>query len=366
MNPPVHIRRFFRWGLLGLLLVWGCPDDSATVSPGKATAVAVETAAVETRDLKETLHGIGTFRPLEEIQIRPETSAIVKRIHFREGQRVQENDLLFSLDDAKIRKRLQARRASLEGARVEMQTAERMFRRRLELRREKVIAAETLDENRAEFKAARARVKRLEAEVAEIRERLEDTRITAPVEGLTGEIFVDRGDFVEAGDLLVTVVQIRRLKLSFTVPERFAGRVRRGQPVSARTPAHPERSFRGEVYFIAPRIVETTRDLLLKAYVDNPEEILQPGAFAEVELTVGRREGAAIIPEEALVPTRSGFGVFVVEDAVAHWREVAVGLRRPGIVEIRRGLSEGQQVIRAGHISVSDGDAVNITNPAEP
>ena len=349
--------------LLMILQVGGCMNqeqDDRSPNPDQHEAVPVEIGLVEQRDLPEIIHGIGTLEAASRVEIRPEITGIVRQIHFQEGQTVKAGDLLFSIDDAKIRQRLQARQAALSGAEVEMHTTGRIYRRRRELLAQKVVAPETVDEVRLEFKAAQARVDRLRAEISEIEETLKDTRIGSPINGTAGERQVDAGDYVENGDLLVTIVQSDRLKLLFAVPERFMGRIHKGQTVHIKTPAFPDRRFPGKVYYVGPQIQVDTRDIPMKAYVGNADGMLRPGGFATVELTVGSRKNALVIPEEALVPTRSGYGVFIIEDSTARWRPVKVGLRRPGIVEIRKGLQAADRVIRSGHLSVSDGIPVKI------
>jgi membrane fusion protein (multidrug efflux system) len=315
---------------------------------------------VKHQNLAEVIDSIGSLEPLEEVEIRPEIAGIIQAIHFREGQPVEAHDLLFTLDDAELRQRLRARRAELAGAEVEMRNARRMYQRRQELFEEAVVARETRDEARTEFEAARARVERLKAQIRETEEQLQDTRIRSPISGHAAERRVDRGDFVKPGDLLVSVVRIDQLKASFTVPERFMRRTRTGQTIELQTPARPSKTFSGRVYFISPRIQQDTRQLLVKALVNNAVGELRPGAFVSVELIVGQRPDALVVPEEALVPVRSGYGVYVLSDSRAVWRPVTIGLRKPGLVEIREGLKAGEAVIRKGHISVSDGDRVRI------
>lgn len=358
------------WGVLALLAfqLHGCSSEEQSdhsSNPVQPAAVPVEISTVEQRDLPEIIHSIGTLEAAESVEIRPEIAGIIRRIHFREGQPVNADDLLFTIDDAKIQQRLQARQAALAGAQVEMQTAERIYHRRRELLKQRVVAPETVDEVHLKFKAAQARVDRLQAEISEIEETLKDTRIRSPISGTAGERQVDTGDYVDNGDHLVTIVQTGRLDLFFTVPERFMGQVGMDQAVHLNTPAFPERQFTGRVYFVGPRIQPDTRDLPVKATVDNSDGYLRPGGFATVELTVGHRKNAPVIPEEALVPTRNGYGVFIVEDSIARWRRIEIGLRQPGIVEILEGLQSGDTVIRAGHLSVSDGSRVKVVKGAE-
>jgi len=349
-----------------LLVFAACTDENAPTDRRKASLPAVEVTEVQQRDLPETIASVGSLVASEEVVIRPEISGIVNDFSFAEGEAVQRGDLLFSLEDEEIRQRLRARRAALTAAEAETENARKQLLRRRELLAEGTIATETFDEVQTRYETTKARVNRLEAEVREILEELENTQIRAPIDGITGERRIDPGDFVEIGDPLVTVVRTDLLEIDFTVAQRYANAVAEGQQVTIQTSANPERVFEGRVFFVSPQLRENTRDLLIKARVENPDGLLRPGGFAKVELIVAVREQTLVVPEEALVPTRTGYIVFVVRDQQARRREVAIGLRRPGIVEIRRGLEPGETVIRSGHISVSDGDRVRIVDDSQP
>ncbi|MFW5901546.1 MAG: efflux RND transporter periplasmic adaptor subunit, partial [Thermodesulfobacteriota bacterium] len=215
------------------------------------------------------------------------------------------------------------------------------------------------DEAEARFKGLSAQVERLKAEIAGTRESLADTRIKAPFDGLIGERHVDAGEWVKAGTALAPLVQVERLKIAFTVPEKYAGRVAPGQTVEVHSAAASEKMVTGSVYFASPIIRQDTRTLLVKAYVNNPEATFLPGGFASVDLVLQVMKDRPVIPEEALIPTRTGYMVFVVDQSRrARGRSVEVGLRHPGIVEITKGVKPGDTVIQAGHISVKEGDRV--------
>lgn len=347
--------------LAGTCLLEGCgraQEEGRQEGSSKERCIPVSTATVRSRTLKETVSGIGSLEPAQHAWIRPEVAGIVEKVHFQEGQQVERGDLLFSLEDDRYRDRLQARRAALQEARAQLDNARRTYTRRQRLFEKDLGTEESRDEARTALEAARAKMDRLQAEINELQEILEDTRIRAPFDGYTGARRVDAGNWVDVGTQLVEMVQTDRLKLAFTIPERYIGRAREGQTVSIRSQAYPERAFSGSVYFVSPSIRESTRDLLIKAYVDNPGHRLKPGGFASVELTVGTRQEVPVLPEEALIATRSGYMVFVVENSRARAREVRIGLRRPGLVEIRKGLQPGQRVVRTGHISVTEGARV--------
>jgi membrane fusion protein (multidrug efflux system) len=345
---------------LALAAVAACAERNSSSDGDQSPAIPVRVLRVEREDLKETVFTVGSLAASEDVTIRPEISGIVSAIHFSEGKAVEQGNLLFSLEDDDIRQRLEARRAALKAAAAETENARRMLERREKLLANEIIARETFDEVQTEYETAEARRRRLKAEIREIRAELRDTKIRSPIDGITGAHRIDSGDFVETGDPLVTIVRTDILEIDFTVAERYANRVRVGQSVAIRTAAAPERAFEGAVFFVSPSVRENTRDLLLKARIDNPQRRLRPGGFAHVDLILQERPQALVLPEEALVPTRSGYIVFVVEDRHARRREVTIGLRRPGTVEIRTGLEAGETVIRSGQMAVSDGDRVQV------
>ncbi len=322
---------------------------------GQEDCVEAELDKARQKDLPVVLHGIGTLQAIQEVTVKSEIGGSVQKVHFRDGQRVQEGDLLVSLDAAKLRKRLQARKAALSEAEARMKNSRRTYERQQNLFDKGVGSEQARDEALTAYAAARAQVDRLEAEIEEIEENLLDTRIRAPFGGILGESHVDSGDVVQAGTALVPLTRNDELEVVFTVSEKHMSRVSKGQKVSLTLPGYPDRTFVGEITFLDPVIAQSTRSLRIKATVENTQERLLPGGFASVRLTVDQRENATVIPEEALIPTRKGYMVFTVRNGTAHARDVQIGLRKPGIVEIREGVEPGETVISTGHISAQDG-----------
>lgn len=331
--------------------------------PAPATAaddcIPVKTAVVDSRDLRLTVGGIGTLEAVRQVMIRPEINGLLESVHFEEGNTVEKGELLYSIDDNKIKAELDAKQAALEESLANLDNARRIYQRRERLFKQDLGTEAERDEAQARYKALSAQVERIKAEIEGTREALADTRIKAPFAGLIGERHVDPGEWVSAGTGLSPLVQIDRLKIAFTVPEKYAGRIETGQQITARAPAAPEKEFDGTVYFVSPVIREDTRSFLIKAHIDNPEKTLLPGGFASVNLVLEVLRERPVIPEQALIPTRDGYMVFVVdEDGKARGQTVSIGLRKLGSVEITEGLSAGETVIRAGHISVKEGDPV--------
>jgi membrane fusion protein (multidrug efflux system) len=356
-------------GVLAVLavLLSGCDEEQAE-ERGGPRQVPVSVTEVAARTLHETVRGIGTLRARDVVELRPEISARVVEITFTEGQRVSRGEVLFRLDDSKLEKQEQAWQARLAAAEVRRENAQRRLERFDPLAETKAVSGDERDQVETAFEEARAAVREIEAELERVRENLDDTTIEAPFDGIISESLVDAGDFVTTGDDLATLYDIDPLEAAFTVPGRYVGRVREGQQVSVGVDAFPDEEFRGEVHYVSPALAEATRDYLVKALVGNPEARLKPGAFAAAVVTVETHADRPVVPEQALVATRTGYIVYVVEEGKARRRDVRIGVREPGVVEVVEGVSVGDRVVAAGHMNLSDGTPVAIEqgNASEP
>ena len=341
------------------LLIAGCDSEQPDV--GEEPPVRVQVAEASERTMAETVRGIGTLRALKTVEVRPEIAGRVTAIGFEDGGRVQDGDVLFELDTRKLEREMSSSQAALQAARARLQNAERELRRIERLFEQQVAPEDARDQAATELQAAQAEVERLESELSLSRERLADARIRAPFAGRISEALVDAGDFVQAGALLATLFQTDELEIEFTLPERHTGRIETGQGVQLTVSAFPDRTFSATTMYVSPSVSDQTRDFLVKARLENPDALLKPGTFATAVLTVRERDNALVIPEEALIATREGYMVFQVgEDGTAVRRNVDIGLRNPGVVEITGGLSAGDRVVRTGHMRVADGSPLAI------
>ncbi|MFP4446357.1 MAG: efflux RND transporter periplasmic adaptor subunit [Desulfosudaceae bacterium] len=364
-GPP---RRLWLAVLLGLCLLSTPVAAESDSSGGKESpCTPVELTRVQQVDMRRTINGIGTLEADQTALIKTEITGTIETVHFTEGAVVARGDKLIQINAAKLRSQRQAARAALKEARATLANAERTFQRQQELYRRNLTSRDARDEAETARETAAARVEGLTAELDLIEEDLADATITAPFAGVIGERLEDVGNWVNTGTPLTTLVKSDRLEIAFHLPERYLGDIEPGQQVRVITAARPDQSFGGKIFFISPQISESTRSILVKAGLDNSGGDLKPGGYASVTVTVAIHRDAAVIPEEALIPTRTGYKVFVVEDNVARLREVTPGLRQPGRVEITDGLEPGENVVRSGHINLHEGNrvcpAVSTNNP---
>jgi len=328
--------------LLILVLAQGCQRSPAEMQGHGAGkfAIAVETVAAVQERVEDRVGAVGSLEPDEIVQVKAEVEGRVTKVSFREGDPVKKGDVLFQLEDAKLR-------AATDAAEALATKAKNNLDRSRQLREQNTISQQELDDIEAGFKEANALF-------VLARERLADATIRSPLDGYISERLVSEGQYVDQDRTLVTVVDHDPMKLDFAVPERLLPQLQVGQQVEVHVAALPGRGFTGDVYFIDPQVETSTRTIKLKARIANPVGELRAGMFANLDLVVGVREQAVVIPEQALVPQIDKLTVFVVEDGLARRREVRIGARQPGKVEIVEGVKAGEPVVTAGQQKLRD------------
>ncbi len=324
------------------LMVWSATVRAAPPPP------AVFVAEVRVARFSDQIEALGTLRANESLVLTASVTETITDIRFDDGDRVAAGQVLLEMTSAE-------EHAQLEEARATVGEAKRQFERVKSLEAKGTAAKSLLDERRREWETARARLSAIES-------RLEDRLIRAPFAGVVGLRNISVGALVEPGDVITTLDDDSVMKLDFPVPSTYVGALRPGLPVSARARAYPGRRFEGEVKSIDSRIDPTTRSVMVRAILANEERELKPGMLMRVGLHNNPRD-ALILPEEALVPRGNKQFVLLVNEASGQKvmrREVQIGGRRAGEVEILNGLAPGEKVITDGTLKVRPGQEVSV------
>ncbi|HPF69471.1 MAG TPA: efflux RND transporter periplasmic adaptor subunit [Candidatus Krumholzibacteria bacterium] len=331
--------------MLALSLITPTARAAGTGAPPVVVARAVEVS------FPLTVQALGNARANESVEIRPRISQTVTAIRFDEGQDVAAGDVLVELENAEAL-------AAVAEAKAALADAESKFQRGQELFRLELASAAELEQLEARRDADRAGLAAADA-------RLAETVVRAPFAGRTGLRRVSLGSLVGPTTVITTLDDTDPVKVDFDVPETAIARVAVGLPVEARSAAWPDTVFHGAVMSIDTRIDRVSRTLTVRALVPNPRGLLRPGMFLTVEL-LRRDVTALVVPEEALVPEQSRQFVLVVgDDGTVERREVTLGRRRPGQVEIVRGLAAGERVVVEGTQKARPGQPVEVVGEAE-
>ncbi len=311
----------------------------------------MEAAKAETLTLTDEVQAVGSLKSSQGVMLRPEVSGRIARLGFTDGQTVRRGQLLVQLDDTLQQAQLKQSEAQASIARTNLQ-------RSRELLAQNFVSQSAVDQNAAALQVAEAQVALSQAQVQRM-------RVLAPFNGTAGLRMVDVGDYVKDGADIANLEDLSALTVQFALPERYVGRLRAGQPVELAVDALPGRAFTGRVLALDSQVDANGRAVQVLAQVSNPGTVLRPGMFARPRVVFSVREGAVVVPEEALVPVGAKQFLFKVVDGadgkkVAQRIEAKLGLRLPGKVEITEGIRAGDLLVTAGHGRLLRGDNVPV------
>jgi len=298
--------------------------------------IAVSVAQQETWE--ESLSAVGTIQAVRGVELTSETSGEITRIGFDSGDEVAAGELLVVLNN-------EIEQASRQNQVAGLELAQILFDRDEALVQQKSIPQSQFDRSRADLERARAQLSETDA-------RLANKRIEAPFKGRMGIRRVDVGDYLSPGTVIATLQDHSELEIDFTVPARHAPKLKAGLQVRVQVDAFPNQVFQAVVSAVDARIDPSTRNVLLRARLDEVAGLV-PGMFAVLEIDLGDRQTVVSIPETAMTYALQGNTVFVVEKMedgalTATARVVTAGQVQDGRVAVLSGLQEGEQVVSVG------------------
>jgi len=339
-------------GFAGVIYWINTPMDAAVPAPPPAVISATH---VIQENWEPALPSVGSLVATNGIAVSTEVNGIVSEIVFQSGQPVEQGQVLIKLD-------VSVDMAALEALRAERKLTGVQFNRAKDLLKKRVTSKSEYDEAQARHDAASARVKQQEAIIKR-------KVIRAPFTGLIGIRQVDLGQYIEAGEPIVSLQALDPIYVDYTLPERYATRIQPGQVVNMQLDAVAGRNFSGEVTAVNAGIDTGTRTLKIRAILNNPDRVLRPGMFAQVSTITGKAQPVLTLPRTAISFNTYGSFVFVLEGSEpgqlrVRRTPVQTGEVRSGRVAVKN-LSEGTRVVRSGLVKLRDGIAVKIDNQVE-
>ncbi len=333
--------------LVGFLIYINLPESTQQTSrAANITPVAIAEAKIEPFSL--SVEALGTAVANESVSITAQQTQTITGLLFDDGDLVQQGQLLVQLNN-------RAEIARLNEIEVSLAEARRQLKRIEGLVKQKAASEQLLSEQEAEVQVLVA-----QKEVAKA--ALQDLKISAPFGGKLGTRLVSVGSLVQPGDVITTLDDLSVMKVDFSISEMHLASVQRGQNVFATTVAYPDTTFNGTITNVDSRIDPVTRSIRVRAQIPNETFSLRPGLLMQINLEK-QVLNTLVVPESALVPEGDEQFLFVVNgENVATKRAVKIGERRPGLVEVTAGLTEGEKVIVEGTLRVRDGSSVRIVS----
>lgn len=308
---------------------------------------------VKSESWQPQLDAVGSLVAVRGVSVASEIAGLVREVRFVSGQDVKAGAVLVQLNaDADI-----AQAASLQAA-VDL-AASVLARNKLQLQAKAVSQAQ-IDADEANLRAARANLAQQQALIAK-------KTIRAPFDGRLGISTVARGQYLNAGDKIVTLQALDPIYVDFSLPQRDLAQVRVGQHVRLSNDAGA--SVEGRITAISPLVDAKTRNAQLRASVANPDKALLPGMFARVAIESGEARPYLTLPQTAITYNPYGSTVFVVEGGdkpTAKQVFVTTGPTRGDQVAVLTGIEAGQKIVTSGQLKLKNGTEVKIDNRVQP
>ncbi len=355
--------------LLGLaaILAAGCTKTAQTAP---SFAVPVTVAKADKRSVPIELTAIGSADAYSNVSIKAQVNAVLEQVHIKEGQFVEKDDLLFTLDARPFEAALEQAQANQARDQAQAELDDVQAKRYRELYKAGVTPREQLDQMQANADAQQAAVRADQAAVESARLQLSYCKIYAPISGRTGALQVYPGNIVKQNDVPVLIVinQVTPIYIDFSVPEQYFVSIdkfmKQGRLRVEATPYGDTKPEIGYLSFIDNTVDNTTGTIKLKATFENTDRRLWPGQFSTVLLRLAEDENATVVPSQAVQTGQSGDIIWVVRaDKTVEQRKVKVSRTVGSESVISSGVEPGETVVTDGQLRLIPDMKVQVTNP---
>ncbi len=419
--PLQKFRTYRKWlvlvmlasfGAVALYQVWGSAQKKSDTQRRGRGEISVQVSPVTRKDLTYSLSATGDIVPLWQVDLFPKVSGYLERIHVNLGDSVPQGRVIAQIDQTEFSQKVgeveakvaQARahlvelqagsrpeelrqakesvrqaQSRFDNAKLQRERVEALFKRQVISKKEMDLAEmehtvaeaqlaasqehlKLVEEGaRAEVKeAAQAKLKEMEAILAQERVRLQHTQIIAPFNGEISRRYVDVGALVSPSTPLVNLVHTETLKVVANVLEKDISLLKLGMKVKIKTESFPDKVFEGKISRISSSLELATRTLQTEIYIPNLNRMLKPGMFVRIEIVLVEKPQTLVIPKNAVIEEGGSKFIFVIQGNEAFRRSIVTGYEQDPFIEILEGVSEGDPVVVRGQESLRDRATVRV------
>ncbi|MBV8188381.1 MAG: efflux RND transporter periplasmic adaptor subunit [Alphaproteobacteria bacterium] len=348
-------------GVFGFKAVVGMKIKEFMSGMGNMPQTVSTATAVET-EWQDRLEAVGSLRAVRGADLSLEVPGIVEEINFQSGDDVEAGKVLLKLRDNDEVAKLH----SLE-AMAKLYTLN--YERNSRLLRTQAVAQSTVDNDAANLQNFQAQVDQQKAMV-------EKKTLRAPFAGRLGLRQIDLGQYLAAGTVIATLQALTPIYADFFLPQQDIAKIKVGQAVTAKVDTYPGELFKGTITAINPKIDTGTRNVQVRATLDNDDRRLLPGMHVSVAIAVGAPQQLVTLPQTAISYNPYGNLVYVVDNRgkdgqgkdrlTVHQVFVTLGATRGDQVAVLKGVGEGQVVVTGGQMKLRNGVPITVNNTVQP
>lgn len=341
---------------------WSGQNANAQAPP-RPRVVSVDVAKAERKSVPVDVDSIGTVTPIASVALKSRVETTIVGVHFDDGAKVTEGDLLFTLDSRQIDAQIEQAQGTLARDQAQLAGADRDLKRFNDLIGKGATTQVNVDNARTQADILAGTIKADQSALDNLKVQKSYTMIRAAVSGRISAANVKVGNFVRPADTapLATINQMAPVYVSFAVPQRVLGDLRDAMKIASTrvvaTIPGSGRSEAGAVAMVENSVDATTGMVTVRGIMDNGNETLWPGTLVQTRLTV-RSESAVIVPTVSVQRSQTGTYIFVVRDGAARVQPVKIDRTYEGQSVVSEGLSGGEDVVVDGQLLLSDGTRV--------
>ncbi len=330
------MKRIFTFCLL-TLIAFSCGEKKETKKAGGGGQnngpLKVEALIIKPSSLLNEIDIAGNILANEMTEIRPEISGRITQINFKEGTTVAKNTILVKLFDGDLQ-------AQLKKLKVQLQIAEKTEERQRELLKINGISQQDYD-------LSLLQVNNIKADIELIQVSITKTEILAPYAGRIGLRNVSLGAYINPSNILTTLSQVDKKKISFSIPEKYSAEIHPGMGIQFKIEGS-DKDYHANILASETVIESNTRNLKILATINESDSKLVPGSFAKVNLVLGTNKNAILVPSQAIIPSARSKQVILYRDGSPEFVDVKLGVRNAETVEITNGINQGDTLITTG------------------
>ena len=322
-------------------------NDKSQTAQAKAKKMPTKVSVYVTRkqDLNNSIHVSGGILAQDEVELHTEAQGRIVKINFEEGSEVKRGQLLIKINDADLQAQL---RKAVSSKKLKEDTE----KRNKQLLVKGAISQEQYDLSQNELNAANA-------DIDLLKENIRKTELLAPFSGIIGLKYISEGSFVTNATKLASLQSLNKVKIEFSVPERYAPQLKRGSDILF-TIDGSDKVYKANIYAIEPKVDEQTRNVVMRALSDNSERKLIPGAFTNVTVQLQDKPNSLMVPTQCVVPILKGQKVYITRADSVIEQLVKTGIRTDSQIEITEGLQVGDSVVVNGIMYLKQGSKIKI------
>lgn len=345
---------------LCLLILPACDEQQAAPTPAAPPPSPVRVAPVLQQEVKRTVTLAGTVEPWKRSVVASEVEGLVQAFVAEEGMKVTRGQLLASLRTDTLKIRFDSASALYREAAARYQRARRDLNRTRVLFKRELVTQKDFDDAVAEEAALKERLSQLGADIRQVRDSLNKSKILAPFDGWITQEFTEIGQWVEEGGPVVEVVDLSRVQVEVPLPERYVSHIQIHDPVTATFDGLPAFEARGQVFSLVAQADRTARTFPVKVEIPNPALAIKSGMVSRVTLRIDRPHQGLVVPKDALVLRGGKAFVFRVNEGTVDQIAVTAVLHVEDLVEIEGPVQAGMDVVVEGNERLFPGQPVRI------